>query len=256
MKRMQIALIGLVLALGALALTPGRSAVAARSTQATPTGQRGAAGLAYVASVVGVTPAVLQQDLQAGKTLLQIAGSKYASADDLATALLAPVKTALDKAAGANKLSPTQENTVYTRLHARVATLVVTPHPALGALMGVGHGAKGTKPSTTSGSHLLGGIRGGLLTTLVTTCKTTPAALQVAVHAGGKSPLAICQATNPSVTQASLVAALSGAIKTKLDKAVAAKQLTATQESSTLSGLQSYLNTWVTTPITARGSHH
>jgi hypothetical protein len=201
---------------------------------------------AYVASVLGVTPAVLQADLQAGQTLLQIAGSKYASADDLATALLAPLKTKLDTATSSNKLTATQASTLYTQAHAAVAKLVVTPHPALGKIFAGTRGARG--------AHKAGGLS-GLLTTLTTACNTNATALKAAITTGGKSLLAICQATNPSVTQSGLVSTLLAALKTKLDKAVAAKTVTAAQESTMLAKAQAYLTTLVTTPIPAGGLH-
>jgi hypothetical protein len=201
---------------------------------------------AYVASVLGVTPAVLQANLQAGQTLLQIAGSKYASADDLATALLAPLKTKLDKATSSNTLSATQASTLYTQAHAAVAKLVVTPHPALGKIFAGTRGARG--------AHKAGGLS-GLLTTLTTACNTNATALKAAITTGGKSLLAICQATNPSVTQSGLVSTLLAALKTKLDKAVAAKTVTAAQESTMLAKAQAYLTTLVTTPIPAGGLH-
>jgi hypothetical protein len=255
MNRIRMALLGLILALGLTSVPLAHSAFAAHKgvtkltaqagTTKTP-GNRGNRILTYVASVVGVTPTVLQADLQAGQTLLQIAGSKYASADALATALLAPVKTQLDKAASSAKLSATQASTLYTQAHTAVAKLVVTPHPALGLIL--------------AGSHRAGaqnGVRGksGLLTTLVTACNTNATALNAAITTGGKTLLAICQATNPSVTQSSLVSALLAATKTKLDKAVAAKTITSTQESTLLTKEQAYLTTLVTTTIPAGGLH-
>jgi hypothetical protein len=85
----------------------------------------------FVASVAGVTPAALQQDLAEGQTLLQIAGSKYASASDLATALLVNLKTKLAYAASLGKLSSEQENAIYGQMHTAYVRLVTTPHPSL-----------------------------------------------------------------------------------------------------------------------------
>jgi hypothetical protein len=255
MNRMRMALMGLILALGLGSLPLAHSAFAAHSgnTKATTrlsgtkaTTQKGNGGLTFVASVLGVTPAALQADLQAGQTLLQIAGSKYASADDLATALLAPLKTKLDKATSSNTLSATQASTLYTKAHAAVATLVVTPHPKLGAIFAGARAARG--------AHKAGGLS-GLVTTLTTACNTNATALKAAITTGGKSLLAICQATNPSVTQSGLVSTLLAALKTKLDQAVAAKTVTAAQESTMLTKAQAYLTTLVTTPIPAGGLH-
>ncbi len=87
--------------------------------------------VATVASVVGVTPQALQQDLAAGQTLVQIAGGRFASADDLATALLADAKAKLDHAVAAGALTSAQESAVYAQMHAAYVRLVSTPHPAL-----------------------------------------------------------------------------------------------------------------------------
>lgn len=255
MNRLRMTVVGLTLALGLAALPLAHSAFAAHSGRGKAVNgaivpktatSKGNGVVAYVASVVGVTPAVLQADLKAGQTLLQIAGSKYASADALATALLAPVKTTLDQATTSNKLSATQAGTLYTRAHTAVAKLVVTPHPALGAVFAAVHGARGQHGA---------GARLGLLTVLTTACNTNATALKAAISAGGKTLLAICQATNPSVTQSSLVSTLLASMKTKLDKAVTAKTITAAQESTTLTQAQTYLTTLVTTPIPAGGLH-
>lgn len=253
MNRMRMALIGLMLALGLASVPLAHSAFAARSggtkvtnraTRTRTAGHLGNGIVTYVAAVVGVTPTVLQADLKAGQTLLQIAGSKYASADDLATALLAPVKTKLDKATSSNKLSATQATTLYTQVHNAVATLVVTPHPALGAIIGRMHGMH---------AHRGAGRLSVLLTTLTTACNTNATALKTAITTGGKSLLAICQTTNPSVTQVGLVSTLLATMKTKLDKAVTAQKITSAQESTMLTKAQTYLTVLVTMTIPAGG---
>jgi hypothetical protein len=184
-----------------------------------------------------VTPTVLRQDLKAGETLLQIAGGKYASADDLATALLARFKTKMRKAVVSGRVSAGQAQATYDRMHARVAQLVVTPHPKLGMLKG-----------GTSGKQVRA-LRRTLLQTFASTCNTTAAALKAAVQAGGQTPLAICQATNSAITQDALVSALMSAIKSTLDAAATSHPRLAQHESQILGRIQNRLNTWVTTPI-------
>ena len=250
MNRMRMALFGLILALGLASIPLAHSALAARSggTRSTAgtlhTARAGKSVVAYVASVLGVTPAVLQADLKAGQTLLQIGAARFSSADALATALLAPVKAKLDAATG-NKLSATQASTLYAKVHAAVATLVVTPHPALGTILA---GARGVRAHGAGASS-------GLLATLTTACNTNATALKAAVAVGGKSLLQICQVTNPSATANGLVSALLDAIKTRLDRAVTAKHITTAQETATLTRVQTYLTALVTTPIPAGGLH-
>src|SRR5690348_15750925 len=82
-----------VLPLGGIArAAPGSGTPAARTHQGVPK-----IGLTVesVSQVLGITPATLQQDLQSVQTILQIAGGKYSSAQELATALLANLKTKL-----------------------------------------------------------------------------------------------------------------------------------------------------------------
>lgn len=255
MNRIRMALVGLMLALGLVSAPLAHSALAAHKGGAKLAPRAGGPrtstprthGIpAYVASVLGVTPAVLQADLKAGQTLLQIAGSKYANADALATALLAPLKSKLATAIGRTGLSATQANALYTKAHARVAQLVVTPHPALGALLAGIHG-----PNAQHAAH----GKAGLLATLTAACNTNATALKAAVTTGGKTLLAICQATNPSVTQSSLVSALLAPTQTRLNQAVAAKTITAAQASTMLTKVQAHLTTLITTTIPAGGLH-
>jgi hypothetical protein len=230
---------------GLLGLVLIGSAAAARGEVSGP-GALGKGGLiAHVASVEGVTPAVLRQDLKEGKTLLQIAGSKYASADDLATALLAPVKTRLDAAVAHHRLTAAQETVIYSRLHARVDTLVVTPHP-------LQHARHLTGPAAAR-TH----FKSSVLQSVATLCGTTPKSLQTAFRAGGKTPLAICQATNAKVTKDSLVTALTSAFKARLE-ARAQKLgivLSPAQEQNLLARVQTRVSAWVVTPLPVHSAH-
>jgi hypothetical protein len=243
MNRTRSALLAAILGGSLLAIPLAFSALAAAPAQAQPPlGQNSL--ITYVASVEGVTPAVLRQDLKEGKTLLQIAGSKYGSANDLATALLRPVKARLDRAVSNGRLTASQESTIYARLHARVATLVVTPMPKLRALFG--------------GSRAPGRIyraHSALLQTMASACKTSPAALVKALEAGGKTPLAICQSTNPAITQQSLVSVIMSSFQTKLAAMAGRMGLTPQQQNQILSHIQMHVTRWVTTPIPTHGVH-
>jgi hypothetical protein len=205
-------------------------------------GKRGALfALDQVASVLGVSTTTLQQDLAAGQTLLQIAGSKYGSAQALATALLAPIKSKLDRAVADGKLTPAQESLQYTPLLNQAEILVVTPHPRLAS-----------PEAGTAGGDALGSpasVKALLIPIVATSCNTTPDALGAAVQAGGKSVLQICQATNPAATLDSLSTAITNAARSRLDAAVAAGAITTSQESKVLAALQANLPTWLTKPI-------
>jgi hypothetical protein len=85
------------------------------------------------------------------------------------------------------------------------------------------------------------------MSTIAASCNTTVDAFQAALQGTDKTPLAVCQATNPNATVAGILAAVSAAIKPKLDAAVAAGQMTAADESQWL-GLLQKLSVWLTTP--------
>jgi hypothetical protein len=191
--------------------------------------------LDQIASVLGVSTTTLQQDLQAGQTLLQIAGSKYSSAQALATALLANLKSKLDVAVTSGKLSAAQESQQYAALLSDTETLVTTPHPKLAAA------------GDAAGS--LANVKAILISTLVTSCNTTQDALEAALQAGGKSLLAVCQVTNANATVASLSTAIVSAVQAQLAAAVSSGKITASQESSVLGELQAQLPSLLTTPV-------
>lgn len=241
MNRSWKVLAGLVIVAGLVSgAVVASSALAASGHQTKPASQKGNDLVSYVASVEGVTPAALKQRLEAGETLFQIAGSKYASPNDLATALLARFKTRLDSAVSKGTVPATAATIVYNRLHQRVAKLVVTPHPRLSTLLG---GSKAPAREVVT----------GVVSAFTSTCHTTTAALRSAFVAGGKTPLAICQATNPGVTRDQLVNALMQPIKSRLQSAAASSPVAAAIQSQLLARIQSGLSTWVVTPLPAGG---
>jgi hypothetical protein len=206
----------------ALVLGSGAVAFAAPGTPAgtgTARSNHAGAALARIAAVEGVTPQVLQQDLTQGETLLQIAGTKYANANALAIALLAPQKARLDAAVTAGRTTASQETARYNALLTKMETLVVTPHPRLAAA-----GSQGSFRGRSMGWGTKQVVQ-----LVATTCNTTPAALTSLLHAGGTSVLAACQKTNSSATQAQLTALVFAPLQTKLNAAVAAGKITQTQ---------------------------
>jgi hypothetical protein len=87
---------------------------------------------AYIAHIIRVTPQALTRQLAAGKTVLQIAGRKYHSADALVTALLAPL---------GGKLPPGSAE--YRHMHRAWARLVMKRHPPLAKSASSGKGKSG-----------------------------------------------------------------------------------------------------------------
>jgi hypothetical protein len=78
-----------------------------------------------VTSYLGLQPAQIKADLRAGQTLAQIANATPGkSASGLVSAIMAAVKTKLDTAVSANKLSATTESTILTNLNDKVTAIV------------------------------------------------------------------------------------------------------------------------------------
>ena len=82
-----------------------------------------------VATYLGMTPAQLQTELRAGKSLAQIATEHGKTVAGLKSAILAAVKTRLDKAVASGRLSAAQEQTILDRLSAHLDQLVNRTRP-------------------------------------------------------------------------------------------------------------------------------
>jgi hypothetical protein len=225
----------------ALALGPATGAFAApKSSTAKAKSPAAASLLTRVAAVEGVTPKVLRQDLQQGQTLLQIAGNKYADANALATALLAPVKARLDTAVTNHRMTAAQENTRYAHRLSKMTTLVTTAHPP----QSLRHSTKWFKRAKVQ----------QVVYEVAAACQTTPAALTTLVRGGGTSILAACQTTNPAATQAQLTNIVFAPIKAKLDRAVAKGTMAASQEQRAIAKAQAKIGKALTKTLPARSA--
>jgi hypothetical protein len=194
----------------------------------------------HIASVEGVSPAGLRTDLMAGKTLLQIAGTKYTSADALATALLATVKARLNHAVSARRLGSAQAKAVYARLYTRVAQLVTQPHPKLNFV---------TRNRRLNAKRLL---KRTVLEGFAVSCQTSTAAVKNAFRAGRRTPLEVCHATNPKITKHALATRLVAAVKVRLDTSSVHHLRMAKHESLVLAYVTHRLSTWITRVLPAR----
>ena len=76
------------------------------------------------ADSLGLTRQALREQLRAGKSLAQIAADQHKSVDGLKQAILAAVKTRLDKAVAAGSLSADREQAILTKLAARLDVLL------------------------------------------------------------------------------------------------------------------------------------
>jgi hypothetical protein len=173
-----------------------------------------AAAVAYLQ----LDKATIAADLRAGQSLAQIATAQGKTADGLVAALLAPAKLRLDAAVAAGNLTSDQETAFLARLQTAVTAIVnhaSTPRAA--------H----TRPVRVPTGAILQPVLSYLqldLKALVTQLRSGKTLADVAV-AQGK-------------TAAGLVDAVVASVKTQLDARVTAGKLTAAQETTFLSTLQ------------------
>ncbi len=200
-----------------------------------------------LAKQLGIDAATLQQDLQEGETVLQIAGSRYGSAAALATALLIPVKAKLDYAVAVGALSADQAGRQYAALLSGAETMVVTPHPQFTSTAGARFdAAAGKEAGTHQAMSELIAAKQAAGNAIAASCDTTTDAFYGALQAGGQTPLAVCQRTNPVATVDSISAAIDTALTNQLNADVAAGKTTAAQAAQVLADIKGHTADWLT----------
>ena len=185
-------------------------------------GGRGAGFRSVVSAVtgyLGLSAQQLRADLAAGQTLSQITTAQHKTVSGLEQTIESAVKSQLDQAVTAGKITAQQEQMILSRLQARLNTFVTTAHP--GAL--VRHGMRRAALVRVSASYL------GISATQ----------LRAQLKAG-KTLAQIATAQGKAV--AGLEQAITTAVKTRLDKAVSAGKITSQQEQQILNRLASRLN--------------
>jgi hypothetical protein len=220
MKKTRIALV----TVGLLALAGGSTALASKGnaptkkTLAAPSGGRHGPGdeLSAAASYLGTTAASLLTQLQAGKTLAQVAAATNGkSTDGLIAALVAAEKTEIAAAVTAGKLTQAQADQITPTLTQRLTDLVNGVHPTGGPRGpgGFGHGGPGGGgDDLAAAATYLGSTTTNLLTQLQ----------------AGKTLAQVAAATNGKST-AGLIAALVAAEKTEIAGYVTSGKLTQAQ---------------------------
>jgi len=186
------------------------SAAATGGHRGGPVGPASQAILTYL----GLTAAELRTQLDAGKTLSDIAKAQGKTVTGLEDAIVADGKTKLDAAVTAGKLTSAQAATMLADLKSRVSDMVNDVAPGPG-----GHG-RGHGPFDPAAIADYLGL--------------TQAQLRTQLEAG-KSLAAI--ATAQGKTVAGLKDAIVAAATKKLDAAVAAGKVTAAQKTSALANL-------------------
>ena len=219
MKKTRIALV----TVGVLALVGGSTALAGKgkgqtkNTLAASSGGRHGPGddLDAAASYLDTTAAGLLTQLQAGKTLAQVAAATNGkSASGLVAALVTAEKTEIAAAVTSGELTQAQADQITSTLTQRFTDLVNGVHPAGGPGPGggFGHGPGGGGDDLAVAATYLGSTTASLLTQLQ----------------GGKTLAQVVAATNGK-SATGLVAALVAAEKAELGGYVTSGKLTQAQ---------------------------
>lgn len=187
--------------------------------------------LSAAVTYLGVDRATIVADLKAGQSLAQIATAQGKTADGLVAALLAPAKLRLDAAVAAGKLAADRESTILSRLQTALTTVVnkaITPKAPKTKTTHVRVNPAVILQATTS-------YLGVDLRTIFQDLRSGRTLADIAV-AQGK-------------TADGLTAAITTAVKAKLDAQVSAGHITQQQETDFLTQLQTNVTALVT------GSH-
>jgi hypothetical protein len=113
-----------------------------------PAAGRVGGGLAAAAKYLGLTPAQLRDELIAGKTLAQVAKAKGKSTTGLKDAITAAVRSRLDQAVAAKRITGDEEKQMLRTLAAHEDDLINAVHtgPVLGGRRYFGRAGSGTPP--------------------------------------------------------------------------------------------------------------
>ena len=156
-KRIAACITSVVLMVGAGAglAQAAQSASSKSATASTARGDHGPGGpgAAAIATYLGLTAAELRTQLEAGKTLADLAKAQGKGVSGLKDAIVADAKTHLDADVAAGKLTAAQEATMLADLKSHVDDMVNRTGPPAGGHVGpVGRGHFGPPPAAGSGS--------------------------------------------------------------------------------------------------------
>lgn len=96
--------------------------------------------LEAAASYLGLSEAALRDQLEAGKTLAEVAKARGKSVDGLVDTLVADAKKELDEAVAAGRLDEERRDDILERLEERLTAMVNGERPARGERGGFGRG--------------------------------------------------------------------------------------------------------------------
>ena len=197
--------------------------------------------LPIVAEELGMTPDELLAELQAGKTIADVAAEKNVAIDTIVDAVLAPRTERLNEMVAAGRLTQEQADTMLAQMRTQVTERLNDQWSPQGRGFGFG----GNGPCGQAGMGMLGG-RGGGLGNLVTVAAEelglTRAELAAELQAG-KSIADVAAEKNVSVD--TIVDAVLAPRTEQLNELVAAGQLTQEQVDNRLADLQIDVIEWL-----------
>jgi DNA-binding CsgD family transcriptional regulator len=237
---------GLVVATGAgvLGLTGFASAQVARSNSAVVAKSDRPSPIAKAATALGMTEAELKTELQAGKSIADVAKAKNIDLDTVIAKLTAAFKAHLDEEVASGKHTQAEADAKLAEFSTRVTTMVNAPGlPMRGGKGGHGPGGKG--------GH---GPQKFATAQLATTLKLTEAELQTQLKSG-KTIKQIADAQNVDI--ADVKTTLTAAFKAHLDEEVASGEHTQAEADAKLAEFKTRLDDMVNgvRPVGGKGGH-
>jgi DNA-binding CsgD family transcriptional regulator len=237
---------GLVVATGAgvLGLTGFASAQVARSNSAVVAKSDRPSPIAKAATALGMTEAELKTELQAGKSIADVAKAKNIDLDTVIAKLTAAFKAHLDEEVASGKHTQAEADAKLAEFSTRVTTMVNAPGLPM-------HGGKGGHGPGGKGGH---GPQKFATAQLATTLKLTEAELQTQLKSG-KTIKQIADAQNVDI--ADVKTTLTAAFKAHLDEEVASGEHTQAEADAKLAEFKTRLDDMVNgvRPVGGKGGH-
>jgi hypothetical protein len=185
---------------------------------------RGGMQLSTIATALGMTEADLRTELQAGKSVADVATSKNVAIDTVINAIVTAEQTRLQQAVTGGKLTQAQADTLLANLKLTLPSQLQTK-----TVVGLERGFDGGR----------GGMKGGAqLTTIATALGITEAELQTELQAG-KSVADVAIAKSVSLDK--VISAIVDAETKTLTQAVTDGKLTQAQADQRIANLKANL---------------
>ncbi|MCS6849363.1 MAG: hypothetical protein RMN52_16815 [Anaerolineae bacterium] len=229
-----IASAGLAFASPASALVPAISPQASAQHWGGVGIGRGAK-LATIAQALNMTEAELRAELQAGKSVADVASAKGVALDTIVNAVIAEQTTALNEAVAAGRITQAQADAILANLRIVLpAQLQVRPVAGLNDRgFGFGFGGRGRGHKGGFGIHA-----GASLNTIATSLNMTVAELVTELQSG-KSVADVAAAKGIALD--TVINAIVNEQTTRLNAAVAAGRITQEQAGAAIANLQENL---------------